>query len=76
MLAELNSNPNEIYSVKLLKKSEIRDKEDIEHIMMEKNVLILATEHPFLIQLIGCFHTDSHVGFIMEFMSGGNNCIL
>ncbi|KAG5346666.1 KPC1B kinase, partial [Acromyrmex charruanus] len=72
MLAELKSNPDEIYSVKILKKSEIRDKEDVDYIMMEKDVLILATEHPFLMQLYYSFTTDTHIYFVIEYMSGGD----
>ncbi|XP_011054940.1 PREDICTED: protein kinase C epsilon type-like, partial [Acromyrmex echinatior] len=72
MLAELKSNPDEIYSVKILKKSEIRDKEDVDYIMMEKDVLILATEHSFLMQLYYSFTTDTHIYFVIEYMSGGD----
>ena len=54
MLAELNSNPDEIYSVKIIKKSEIKNQRDINYIIMEKNVLNPYNKTSFLIK-----HMDS-----------------
>lgn len=34
--------------------------------------MINASQHPFLVNLHGCFHTADHVCFVMAYSSGGD----
>ncbi|KAJ0068219.1 hypothetical protein NL108_017551, partial [Boleophthalmus pectinirostris] len=43
-------------------------------LMSEKRIfeMINASRHPFLVNLFGCFQTDEHVCFVMEYLPGGD----
>lgn len=64
MLAELK-NTDQVYAVKVLKKDTILQNIscDVECAMSEKRVLILATQHPFLVSLHSCFQTEVSLSF-------------
>lgn len=42
--------------------------------MSEKRIfeMINASRHPFLVNLHGCFQTNDHVCFVMEYLPGGD----
>ncbi|XP_027023689.1 protein kinase C epsilon type-like isoform X1 [Tachysurus fulvidraco] len=70
-LAELRGT-DEVFALKLLKKDKILIFRDVLHTMMERRVMIMATDHPYLTQLCCCFQTKDRLCFAMEYMTGGD----
>nr|ATJ04206.1 protein kinase C delta [Lethenteron camtschaticum] len=71
MLAELKEQ-GKFYALKALKKEVVLMGDDVECTMVEKRVLLMACEHPFLTHLCGTFQTKEHLFFVMEFLTGGD----
>ncbi|XP_063304350.1 protein kinase C theta type isoform X1 [Pelobates fuscus] len=70
-LAELKG-ANQYFAMKVLKKDVVIMDDDIECTMVEKRVLSLAWEHPFLTHLYCTFQTKENLFFIMEYLNGGD----
>jgi len=60
-----------IYAMKILRKKQIKAKNQIEHTKAERKIL-QALQHPFLMTLRFAFQTDSKLYFVMDYFRGGD----
>uniref|UniRef100_A0A8C6U699 Protein kinase C n=1 Tax=Neogobius melanostomus TaxID=47308 RepID=A0A8C6U699_9GOBI len=70
-LAELKSS-GQFFAVKALKKDVVLMDDDVECTMVERRILSLAWENPFLTQLYCTFQTKENLFFVMEYLNGGD----
>jgi len=66
---------NAIYAMKILKKSEIIDRGQVEHTMAEKEILCAIT-HPFIVSLKYSFQTKEKLYIITDYYNGTYNFYL
>lgn len=71
MLAEMRGC-DDVFAIKILKKTSVVEDDDVAGTMTEKRVLELSEGSPFLTKLHATFHTDAHLFFVMEFVNGGD----
>uniref|UniRef100_A0A3B3ZH70 protein kinase C n=1 Tax=Periophthalmus magnuspinnatus TaxID=409849 RepID=A0A3B3ZH70_9GOBI len=63
-----------LYAIKALKKGDIVTRDEVDSLVCEKRIfeVINASQHPFLVNLHGCFQTSDHVCFVMAYSPGGD----
>ncbi|KAJ1536816.1 Serine/threonine kinase [Nowakowskiella sp. JEL0078] len=73
MLAE-DKYSSDLYAIKALKKEFIVQNDDVKSTKLEKRVFQAASNahHPFLVNLHSCFHNESRLYFVMEYVCGGD----
>jgi len=69
MLAK-EKETGEVYAIKILKKSVILQKDEVDHTLTE-NAVLQSTRHPFLTGLKCSFQTPDLLVFVMEYVNGG-----
>ncbi|VDD96915.1 unnamed protein product [Enterobius vermicularis] len=60
-----------VYAMKVMGKEHIRRRNEVKHIMAERNVLIRNIEHPFLVSLHYSFQTKDKLYFVLDYLNGG-----
>ncbi|XP_069369418.1 serine/threonine-protein kinase N2 [Paralichthys olivaceus] len=73
LLAEYKKS-GKLFAIKALKKGDIVTRDEVDSLMCEKRIfeVINTSQHPFLVNLYGCFQTSDHVCFVMAYSSGGD----
>ncbi|KAF7640424.1 Protein kinase C [Meloidogyne graminicola] len=71
LLVELK-NHSQFYAMKCLKKDVILEDDDTECTFIERKVLILSGECPFLCKLFACFQSNEYLFFVMQYLNGGD----
>lgn len=65
-----------IYAVKVLQKQHIIRRNEVKHIMSERNVLVKNVRHPFLVGLHYSFQTADKLYFVLDYVNGGEVCLI
>lgn len=64
------NDDGQVYAIKMLKKSYIEQKKQVEHIKTERNILVNA-DHPFIIKMHYSFHNERKLFFVLDYCQGG-----
>ncbi|MES1915893.1 MAG: hypothetical protein MHM6MM_007777, partial [Cercozoa sp. M6MM] len=62
---------NEVFAMKTMRKKEMIQKKQVEHIRAERDILALA-DNPWLVRLLYSFQDDEYLYLVMEFLQGGD----
>ena len=57
--------------MKVLQKKAIVKRNEVKHIMAERNVLLRNVQHPFLVGLHYSFQTSNKLYFVLDYVNGG-----
>jgi serum/glucocorticoid-regulated kinase 3 len=60
-----------LYAVKVVSKSHILKKNEVRHVMCERNVLLKNIHHPFLVGLHYSFQTSARLYLVLDYINGG-----
>ncbi|KAL8598564.1 Serine/threonine-protein kinase Sgk1 [Nucella lapillus] len=60
-----------LYAIKVLQKAAIMKRNEAQHIMSERNVLLKNVKHPFLVGLHYSFQTADKLYFVLDYVNGG-----
>jgi len=61
---------DQIYALKMLKKSEVVRLQQVEHMISERSILI-GLNHPFIVNLAATFQDPKHLYMVLEYVMGG-----
>ncbi|XP_046657867.1 serine/threonine-protein kinase greatwall-like [Daphnia pulicaria] len=64
-------NPDSIYAIKVLNKSDIVHRNMASQVIRERNALAIS-KSPFCVQLFYCLQNSSNIYMVMEYMIGGD----
>ncbi|XP_062506624.1 serine/threonine-protein kinase Sgk2-like [Corticium candelabrum] len=70
LLARHKEN-GQYYAIKVLQKVSIMKRNEVKHIMSERNVLLKNVKHPFLVGLQYAFQTPDRLYFVLDYVNGG-----
>jgi serum/glucocorticoid-regulated kinase 3 len=70
LLARLKTS-DRLYAIKVLSKKAIKQRNEVQHIMAERNVLLRSVRHPFLVGLHFSFQTPEKLYFVLDYINGG-----
>lgn len=70
MLAR-HKQTGKVYAVKVINKKTIKQRDEVKHIMAERNVLMQNVKHPFLVGLRYSFQTPEKLYFVLDYVNGG-----
>ena len=71
VLLAKHKTEGKLYAVKVLNKDHILRKNEAEHIMSERNVLVKNVKHPFLVGVHYSFQTSDKLYFVLDYVNGG-----
>lgn len=71
ILAELKKT-HEFYAIKVLTKISVLEDNDVEATLVERRLLELGSQCPFIASLFCAFQSSSHLFFVMEYLCGGD----
>lgn len=71
VLLARHKNEGGVYAVKVLQKQAIMKRNEVKHIMAERNVLLKNVVHPFLVGLHYSFQTPDKLYFVLDYVNGG-----
>ena len=71
VLLARHKSEHKIYAVKVLQKAAIVKRNEVRHIMSERNVLVKNVQHPFLVGLHYSFQTSKKLYFVLDYVNGG-----
>lgn len=66
-----NSNPTELYAIKVMRKMEMINKNMVSQVITERNALALSRS-PFCVNLLYSLQSPQYIYLVMEYMIGGD----
>ncbi|KAF5398931.1 Non-specific serine/threonine protein kinase [Paragonimus heterotremus] len=69
-LARLKAT-DQVFAIKVLSKEQIKRRQEVRHVMSERNVLVRSLQHPFLCKLRFSFQSDTKLYFVLDYVNGG-----
>jgi serum/glucocorticoid-regulated kinase 3 len=67
----LHKYEGKLYAIKVLSKEAILKRNEVKHIMAERNVLKGNFDHPFLVGLHYSFQSKDKLYLVLDFINGG-----
>jgi serine/threonine protein kinase len=65
-----NGNDGTPFALKIMKKSVVLKKEQVDHVLQEKQ-LLSQVGHPFIVKMLASFQDDANLYMLMEYVNGG-----
>ncbi|KKA30984.1 hypothetical protein TD95_001338 [Thielaviopsis punctulata] len=68
---ETDTNRNNVYALKILRKTEVIRLKQLEHVRQERAILSSVTGHPFITTLLGSFADADRLFMLLDYVPGG-----